>query len=200
MWLCEQRAVGFRAETEINAPDLTRPAPSLSRDRINLRRVKRKGGPMTSPSNGHDTQQTDRLSILLIENDPAAAVLTKEVFKDVGLHEGLTCVRNGEEALAYLRNEENYAEHSHPDVIFLDLHLPKLSGLEVLREIKSNPVWAPTPVVVVSGSLDPSEIRRSYELHASCYIKKPSDLDEFLRFMRVCYEFWGSVVTLPNKN
>ncbi len=142
-------------------------------------------------------QQEDRLSILLIENDPAAAALTKEVFKEVGVHEGVTCVRDGDEALAFLQCEENYADHSHPDVIFLDLHLPKASGLEFLDEIKRNPVWALTPVVVVSGSADPSEIRRAYELHASCYIRKPSDLDQFVRFMSICYQFWGSVVTLP---
>ncbi|MDQ2843940.1 MAG: response regulator [Acidobacteriota bacterium] len=139
----------------------------------------------------------ERLSILLIENDPAAAVLTREAFKEVGLHEGVKSVRTGDEALDYLRNEEHYDEHTHPDIIFLDLHLPKISGLEVLQEIKNNPAWAPTPVVVVSGSVDPAEIRRAYELHASCYIHKPADLEEFLRFIRICYEFWGSVVTLP---
>ena len=141
--------------------------------------------------------QQKRLSILLIENDLAAAVLTKEAFKEVGLHQGITCVRDGDEALAYLRCEENFAE---PDLIFLDLHLPRKSGLQVLREIKDNPIWAVTPVVIVSGSLDPSEIRQAYELHASCYIKKPADLNEFLRFLSVCYEFWGSVVTLPDKS
>ncbi len=153
---------------------------------------------MAAASKATETQQQDRLDILLIENDPAAAVLTREAFKEVGLHEGVTSVPNGDEALAYLRNKENYREHLHPDIIFLDLHLPKLSGLEVLQEIKNNPAWAPTPVVVVSGSSDPAEIRRAYELHASCYIKKPSDLEEFLRFIRICYEFWGSVVTLPS--
>jgi len=153
---------------------------------------------MTPVTTSHPTQQ-GRLDILLIENDPAAAVLTREAFKEVGLHEGVTSVRDGDEAIAYLRNEQNYSEHFHPDVIFLDLHLPKVSGLEVLQEIKKNPAWSPTPVVIVSGSADPAEIRRAYELHASCYIRKPSDLEEFLRFIRICYEFWGSVVTLPNE-
>ncbi|MDQ2711279.1 MAG: response regulator [Acidobacteriota bacterium] len=150
----------------------------------------------TSAFNENGDQQEQQLSILLIENDPAAAVLTREVFKEVGLHNGVTAVRDGDEALAYLRCEENYTE---PDVIFLDLHLPKKSGLEVLSEIKNNPIWAAMPIVVVSGSADPVEIRRAYELHASCYIRKPADLDQFLRFMRTCYEFWGSVVTLPSR-
>jgi CheY-like chemotaxis protein len=138
-----------------------------------------------------------RLAILLIENDPASAALTREVMKEVGVHENVTSVRDGDEALAYLQEEEN--QNSRTDMIFLDLHLPKMPGLEVLREIKNNPAWVATPVVVVSGVSDPAEIRKAYELHASCYIHKPSDLEEFLRFMRVCYEFWGDVVTLPNK-
>lgn len=138
------------------------------------------------------------LAILLVENDPAAAALTREVFKEVGMHRGVTCVPNGDEALKFLRSEANYSDEAHPDVIFLDLHLPKISGLEVLREIKSNPAWVATPIVVISGSANPAEIRRAYELHASCYIHKPSELHEFLRFIRVCWEFWGSVVTLPS--
>jgi two-component system, chemotaxis family, response regulator Rcp1 len=93
--------------------------------------------------------------------------------------------------------EEKYAGHPHPDVIFLDLHLPKKSGLEVLAEIKANPRLVVTPVVVVSGSADPHEIREAYELHASCYVRKPDDLHNFLKFIRICYEFWGGVVTLP---
>ena len=141
----------------------------------------------------------ERLDILLIENDPAAAVLTREAFKEAGMHHGVVSVPDGDEALAYLRNEANYGPHSHPDMIFLDLHLPKRSGLEVLQEIKTNPAWMATPVVVVSGSADPAEIRRAYELHASCYVRKPSDLDQFLHFIRICYEFWGVVVTLPNR-
>jgi CheY-like chemotaxis protein len=139
-----------------------------------------------------------QLAILLVENDPASAALTREVMKEVGIHENVTSVRDGDEALAYLQAEEN--QNSRIEMIFLDLHLPKMSGLEVLREIKNNPTWAATPVIIVSGVSDPAEIRKAYELHASCYIRKPSDLHEFLRFMRVCYEFWGDVVTLPNAN
>ena len=155
-------------------------------------------GSMASTETANGSNQA-RLSILLIENDPAAAVLTREAFKEVGLHHGVSSVRDGDEALAFLRNQKNYPDHAHPDIIFLDLHLPKISGLEVLQEIKNNPAWTATPVVVVSGSSDPAEIRRAYELHASCYIHKPADLEEFLRFIRICYEFWGSVVTLPSE-
>ncbi|MBV9762239.1 MAG: response regulator [Acidobacteriaceae bacterium] len=139
----------------------------------------------------------DRLDVLIVENDPAAARLTKEAFREAGLMEGVLSVRDGDEALAYLRREQQYKEHPHPDVIFLDLHLPKKSGLEVLNEIKSNAQFKVIPVVVVSGSADPSEIRKAYELHANCYIRKPDDLHQFLRFIAACYEFWGAVVELP---
>ena len=142
----------------------------------------------------------EKLDILLIENDPAAARLTKEAFREAGLTEAVRSVPDGDEALAYLRREEKYADDPYPDVIFLDLHLPKKSGLEVLSEIKRNPRLLITPVVVVSGSANPQEIREAYELHASCYIRKPDDLHNFLKFIRICFEFWGGVVTLPPKN
>ena len=153
-----------------------------------------------APESAESTGALEKLDILLIENDPAAARLTKEAFQEAGMTEGVRSVPDGDEALAYLRREEKYANHPHPDVIFLDLHLPKKSGLEVLAEIKSNPRLLVTPVVVVSGSANPQEIREAYELHASCYIRKPDDLHNFLKFIRICYEFWGGVVTLPPKN
>jgi len=140
-----------------------------------------------------------QLAVLIIENDPAAARLTKEAFREAGLTEGIRSVPDGEEALAHLRREGQHRNHPHPDLIFLDLHLPKKSGLEVLKELKANPALRAIPVVVVSGSEDPHEVREAYELHASCYIRKPDDLHNFLRFIQVCFEFWGSVVTLPPK-
>jgi chemotaxis family two-component system response regulator Rcp1 len=146
-----------------------------------------------------DTEIFRRLDVLVIENDPAAARLTKEAFKEAGLMEGVHSVPDGDEALAFLRREKKYSLQPHPDIIFLDLHLPKKSGLEVLAELKSNPDLALTPVVVVSGSANPAEVRKAYELHASCYVRKPDDLDEFLKFIRTCYEFWGMLVTLPEK-
>ncbi len=141
----------------------------------------------------------EALDILLIENDPATVRLTKEAFREAGLAKAVCSVPDGDEALAYLRRENKYAHHPHPDVIFLDLHLPKKPGLQVLAEIKSNPRLMITPVVVVSGSADPKEVREAYELHASCYVRKPDDLPNFLHFIRACFEFWGSVVTLPPK-
>lgn len=149
--------------------------------------------------NGTSTQFNQRLDVLIVENDPAAARLTKEAFREAGLLQAVHSVRDGDEALAVLRRQEKYKDHPHPDIIFLDLHLPKKSGLEVLHEIKNNPRLMLTPIVVVSGSADPREIREAYELHASCYIRKPDDLHQFLYFIKICYEFWGSVVQLPPK-
>jgi two-component system, chemotaxis family, response regulator Rcp1 len=150
-------------------------------------------------SSEKDSTTSNELDILLIENDPAMANLTKIAFREAGLFERIFCVQNGDEALAYLREEPKYAGRPFPDLIFLDLHLPKKSGLETLTEIKANRKLCAIPVVVVSGSSDPDEIRQAYELHASCYVRKPDDLDDFLRFIAVCFTFWGSVVSLPPK-
>lgn len=140
-----------------------------------------------------------KLGVLVIENDAATALLMKEAFHEAGLTEFVYSVPDGDEALAYLRRKEKYADRPHPDVILLDLHLPKKSGLEVLDELKHSPTLKVIPVIVVSGSANPREVRRAYELHASCYIRKPDDLYEFLQFVKICFDFWGLVVTLPEK-
>src|SRR3954449_4798181 len=139
------------------------------------------------------------LEVLIVENDPAASRLTQEAFRETGVTEGVRCVRDGDEALDLLRGRGTYTGQPLPDIIFLDLHLPRKSVLEVLKEIKANVHLQTTPVVVVSGSDDPREVREAYELHASCYIRKPNDLHQFLRFIAICYEFWGTVATLPPK-
>jgi chemotaxis family two-component system response regulator Rcp1 len=137
------------------------------------------------------------LEILVIENNPADARLTIETFKEVGVNDGILCIPDGDQALAYLRQEGAHSGASLPHLIFLDLNLPKKPGLAVLAEIKNNPKLKVIPVAVVSGSNDPREIREAYELHANCFIYKPANLNQFIRFIRSCYEFWGTVVTLP---
>ncbi len=141
-----------------------------------------------------------QLDILLIESDAADTRLTIEALKQAGLTRPVRSMKDGDEALAYLRQEGKHSDTSHPDLIFLDLNLPRVPGLEVLAEIKMNPKLRTIPVLVVSGSNNPNEIREAYELHASCFIRKRGDLDEFLYFIQVCYEFWGGVVTLPSKS
>ena len=140
-----------------------------------------------------------RLDVLLVENDPAMARLTREALKEAGLMESVRSLSNGDEALAYLRADSRSTGQPYPDIIFLDLHLPKRSGLEVLEHIKADPKLSVTPVVVISGSENPHEVREAYRLHASCYVRKPDDLPQFLHFMRIAYEFWSEVVTLPPK-
>ena len=144
------------------------------------------------------TGSPGNFNILIIENDPAAARLTKEAFKEAGFTGGVVSVPNGAVALAYLRREGSHSNQPEPALIFLDLHLPTKSGLQVLAEIKQNPKLRVTPVVVVSGSANPSEIREAYELHANCYVRKPDDLDQFIRFARSCYEFWGGLVVFAD--
>ena len=144
-------------------------------------------------------RRTNKLEVLIVENDPATAHITMEAFKEVGMVDRVISIPDGDDALAFLRRENQYADHPYPDLICLDLHLPRKSGLQVLSEIKENPRLKATPVIVVSGSDNPREVREAYELHASCYIRKPNDLDMFLRFIQICFEFWGSVVTLPPK-
>jgi chemotaxis family two-component system response regulator Rcp1 len=153
-----------------------------------------------TPESGRTSEAPRQLDILIVENDPAMARLMKEAFKEAGLRDGVRTVPNGDEAIAYLRRQEQHRDHPHPDIIFLDLHLPRRSGLEVLEIIKADPKLAATPVVIVSGSEDPQEVREAYELHASCYVRKPTDLNQFLYFIRTCYEFWGTVVTLPSNS
>jgi two-component system, chemotaxis family, response regulator Rcp1 len=158
------------------------------------------GASMPDKADEAPPRQHQRLDILIVENDPATVHLTKQAFQEAGLTDTITSVPNGDEALALLRHQGKYANYPHPDLIFLDLHLPRKSGLEVLAEIKQSPRLKVTPVVVVSGSTNPKEVREAYELHASCYIRKPDDLYELLLFVRICFEFWGTVVALPPKS
>lgn len=145
-------------------------------------------------------QHNRELDILLIENDPAMALLTREAFREAGMIDRISVVQNGDDALEFLKRDSRYQGEPYPDLIFLDLHLPKKSGFEVLREIKVNPKTSATPVVIVSGSSNPVEIRKAYELHANCYIRKPDNLDEFLNFVQVCFAFWGPLAILPEKS
>lgn len=128
----------------------------------------------------------------MIEDDPSISYLTSEAFRANDLHHGLVCLPDGDEAIRYLHGKDK----NRPHLICLDLHLPKVPGLQVLAELKADPELRRIPIIVVSGSDDPAEIREAYELHASCFIHKPNDLDGFLRFVKVCFEFWGTVVTL----
>ena len=139
------------------------------------------------------------ITILVVEDREAEQRLMVEAFKAAGITSGLVYVTDGEDALMYVRGQGKYTGHVTPDLIFLDLSLPKISGLEVLKEIKSAPDLMHIPIVVASGSDDPEIIRRVYALNGNCFIRKPNELSQFLRFIEMCYEFWGNVVTLSPK-
>jgi len=152
---------------------------------------------MSSPSERRDPSTSRRqIEILVVESSPADTRLTEEAFKAAGMTSGFRSVSDGEDALAYVHKTGKYIGVTTPDLIFLDLSLPKVSGLDVLRAIKSTPHLMHIPIVVASGSEDPEHVRAVYALNGNCFIRKPQDLTQFLRFVEMCYEFWGSVVTL----
>jgi chemotaxis family two-component system response regulator Rcp1 len=137
-----------------------------------------------------------QIEILVVESNPADTRLTEEAFRAAGLTSGFRSVSDGEDALAYVHKEGKYRDVCTPDVIFLDLSLPKVSGLDVLKAIKTTPHLMHIPIVVASGSEDPEHVRAVYALNGNCFMRKPQDLTQFLRFVEMCFEFWGSVVTL----
>jgi len=137
------------------------------------------------------------LEVLLVEDSPGDVRLTVEAFKTAKVHVSLRVVYDGAEAMQYLRREDKYAEALRPDLVLLDLNLPKKDGREVLGEIKGNPALLTIPVVILTTSAAEEDILRSYRLHANCYITKPVDLVGFLEVVKSIDNFWLSVVKLP---
>ncbi len=137
------------------------------------------------------------IEILLVEDNPADVRLTREALKEEKLTNNLSVVSDGIEAMAFLRREGPYAGARRPDLILLDLNLPRKDGREVLEEVKSDPDFKVIPVVVLTSSKAEEDIVRSYRLHANCYISKPVDLSQFLEVVRSIQEFWLTIVRLP---
>jgi chemotaxis family two-component system response regulator Rcp1 len=145
-------------------------------------------------SNGMD----GTLEILLVEDNPADARLTREVFEGGRLSTHLNIVADGEQALAFLRREGIYEAAPRPKLVLLDLNLPRKDGREVLEELKSDRVLCRIPVIVLTTSAAESDILRSYELQANCFITKPLDLDEYFSVVRAIEDFWLSTARLPS--
>lgn len=137
------------------------------------------------------------IEILLVEDNPGDVRLTLEVFKESKMHNNLSSVGNGMEALAFLRREGRYVHAPRLDLILLDLNLPKKDGRDVLAEIKEDPDLRRIPVVVLTTSRAELDVVRSYNLHANCYISKPIDLEQFITVVRSIEDFWLSIVKLP---
>ncbi len=137
------------------------------------------------------------VEILLIEDSPSDADLAREVLGQGKILNNLHFVEDGVEAIKFLRKKAPYQGVPRPDLILLDLHLPKKSGIEVLEEIKTDPKLKLIPVVILSTSAAPDDIFQSYSLHANCYITKPVDFVQFTKVVRLLEEFWLAVVQLP---
>jgi two-component system, chemotaxis family, response regulator Rcp1 len=138
--------------------------------------------------------------VLLVEDSPGDVRLTREAFKDAKVHISLHVASDGTEAMAFLRRDGKYTGVPRPDLILLDLNLPKKSGREVLEEIKEDPVLMSIPVVILTTSASEQDILRSYLLHANCFITKPVDLAGFLTVVKRIDNFWLSVVKLPHES
>lgn len=139
------------------------------------------------------------LEILLVEDSPGDIRLTREAMKEGKVLNQLNVVMDGVEAMAYLRNEGKYKDAMRPDLVLLDLNLPKKNGREVLKEIKEDPDLKRIPVVVLTISKDEQDILISYDLHANCYITKPVDLHQFISVVKAVDDFWLTVVKLPSE-
>ena len=139
----------------------------------------------------------EAVEILLVEDDPGDVRLTQEALKDSKMRNNLHIVEDGIEALAFLRNEGDYADVPKPDIILLDLNLPRKDGREVLQEIKDDEKLKRIPVVILTTSENDEDILTSYNLHANCYITKPVDMNQFVQIVKTIEGFWFSIVKLP---
>ena len=145
-------------------------------------------------SNGHKV-----IDVLLVEDDPGDVLMTREAFEDHKLTNRRSVVSDGVSAMAFLRKEGEYADAPTPDLILLDLNLPRMDGREVLGELKSDPALRQIPVVVLTTSEAEEDVVRSYSLHANAYVTKPVDFDRFIDVVRQIDDFFVTVVRLPGR-
>ena len=137
------------------------------------------------------------INILLVEDNPGDVRLTIEALKEGRVRNQLSVVSDGVEALAFLRNQGPYTDAPRPDLMLLDLNLPRKDGREVLAEIKDDPNLRRIPVVVLTTSEAEADVLKSYALHANCYITKPVDLEQFINVIGTIEDFWLTIVKLP---
>jgi CheY-like chemotaxis protein len=139
------------------------------------------------------------VDILLVEDNPGDARLAVEALKESKLHNALHHVKDGVEAMDFLYRRGEHADAPPPDLILLDLNLPRKDGREVLEEVKSDPDLRKVPVVILSTSQAERDMLRSYDLHANAYVVKPLDLDQFIDVVKAIEDFWFTIVRLPRK-
>lgn len=142
-------------------------------------------------------QSCKSVNILLVEDNPGDVRLTREALKEGRILNDVTVITDGMDAMAFLRCEGKYCDATTPDLILLDLNLPKKDGREVLADIKADPRLRRIPVVVLTTSSAEEDILRTYDLHANCYVTKPVDLEQFMRVVQSIEQFWLNIVKLP---
>lgn len=138
------------------------------------------------------------VEFLLAEDNPGDVRLTKEALRESKISNNLNVVPDGVEAMAFLHREGKYADAPRPDVILLDLNLPKKDGREVLAEVKADPSLRLIPVVIITSSEAEQDVLKTYELYANCYVTKPVDLEQFIKVIQSIETFWLTIVTLPS--
>jgi len=146
-------------------------------------------------TNKHEGQP---IEILLVEDNPGDARLAKEALRESKFKNNLNAVSDGVEAMDYLYKKGDYSDAVTPDLILLDLNLPRKDGREVLAEIKSSEILKRIPVVILTTSTAEEDILKTYDLHANCYITKPIDLDQFMKVVKSIEDFWITIVKLPS--
>jgi two-component system response regulator len=139
------------------------------------------------------------VQILLVEDNPGDVRLTEEALKESAILYNLTVAKDGEEAIECLYHRGKYIDHPDPELIFLDLNLPKKDGREVLRTIKYDQALSPIPIIILTTSRSEEDILTSYQLHANCYITKPMDIRRFIDIIKSTQNYWLNIVKLPTR-
>jgi CheY-like chemotaxis protein len=144
-----------------------------------------------------DPRSSQPIEVLLVEDDPGDVLMTQEAFADYKIANNLTVVTNGEDAIAYMRKLGQFASAPTPDLVLLDLNLPRRNGREVLRDIKEDPELRRIPIVVLTTSEAEEDVLAAYDLHANAYVRKPVDFEQFVAAVRAIDDFFITVVRLP---
>jgi len=144
-----------------------------------------------------NNENSRAIEILLVEDNPGDVRLTQEALKEAKIRNRLSVAGDGVEAMAFLRREGSYSTAPRPDIVLLDLNLPRKDGRQVLADVKADPELRRIPVVILTTSKAEEDILKTYDLHANCFITKPVDFDQFVKVVQSIEHFWLSIVTLP---